>query len=90
LGAFGIARTLGYAWQAGQPLYAKPSELFLQTGERELDEPHSAYHEYLFKLRRVKSRLFTEPAKEMAEQRNLLLCNFFEQMAAEAEGKDLS
>lgn len=88
LGAFGVARTLGYALQAGQPMYAKPSNQFLQTGELEHDEPHSAYHEYVFKLRRVKERIFTEPAKEIAEHRHRLLCEYFDQMALEAEGKD--
>jgi len=88
LGAFGVARTLGYALQAGQPMYAEPSEQFLQTGKLEQDEPHSAYHEYVFKLRRVKARLFTEPAKEIAEYRHRLMCEFFDQMALEAEGKD--
>ena len=53
MGAFGAARTIGYAVQAGQPIFAVPSEQFLQTGETEPGEPHSAYHEYLFKLRQV-------------------------------------
>jgi len=88
LGAFGIARTIGYALQAGQPLYATPSAQFMQTGEKEPDEPHSAYHEYIFKLQRVKSRLYTDPAKEIAEHRHQLLIHFFDQMAAEAEGRD--
>jgi uncharacterized protein len=86
LGAFGIARTIGYALQAGQPIYAKASTKFQKTGEREPDEPHSAYHEYLFKLRHVKERLYTDPAKEIAEGRHELLCAFFDQMASEAEG----
>ncbi|TFH35857.1 MAG: HD domain-containing protein [Anaerolineales bacterium] len=88
LGAFGVARTLGYALQAGQPMYARPSKQFMETGEKEQDEPHSAYHEYIFKLRRVKARLFTAPAKEIAEHRHQLMCDFFDQMAVEAEGKD--
>lgn len=85
-GAFGAARTLGYAIQAGQPFYFKPSDRFLETGEREPGEPHSAYHEYLFKLRRVRERLYTRPAHRMAERRHEVLTIFFEQMAAEAEG----
>jgi uncharacterized protein len=85
-GAFGAARTLGYAIQAGQPFYASPSEQFLKTGETEPGEAHSAYHEYLFKLRRVKERLYTLPARRMAERRHEVLTLFFEQLAAEAEG----
>jgi uncharacterized protein len=85
VGAFGVARTIGYALQAGQPIYAKPSAKFIEHGEEEPDEPHSAYHEYLFKLRHVKARLYTEPAKEIAKSRHKLLCAFFDQMAKEAD-----
>lgn len=84
LGAFGIARTLGYAQQAGQPAFEPPSDRFLETGQREDGEAHSAYHEYLYKLRRVGDRLHTEPAREMARQREPLLHAFFRQLAWEA------
>ncbi len=87
VGAFGVGRTLGYAWQAGQPSYSEPSAHFVDTGERLPDEPHSAYHEYLFKLRRVRDRLHTEPARRLAERRERLMVQFFEQLAAEARGK---
>jgi uncharacterized protein len=86
LGAFGVARTLGYALQAGQPFFAEPSALFLETGALEPGEPHSAYHEYLFKLRHVSSRLHTEPARRLAERRHAVMKAFFEQLAAEAHG----
>ena len=87
MGAFGAARTIGYAIQAGMPIYAAPSRAFLESGEAESGEPHSAYHEYLFKLRRVRERLYTEPARRMGEQRHRILCAFFDQLADEAEGR---
>ncbi len=87
LGAFGVARTIGYAIQAGQPVYAEPSQQFLESGELELDEPHSAYHEYLYKLRKVEARLHTEPARRMAAARQGVMKAFFEQLAAEARGE---
>jgi uncharacterized protein len=86
MGAFGVARTIGYAVQAGQPLYAEPSAHFLADGETQPGEPHSAYHEYLFKLRKVRDRLYTEPAKALARRRHQVLTDFFDQMAAEAGG----
>jgi uncharacterized protein len=86
VGAFGAARTIGYAVQAGQPIFADPSERFLKTGETGPDEPHSAYHEYLFKLRRIPERLHTPLAKKLAEQRYAVLTMFFDQMAAESRG----
>ena len=86
IGAFGIARTLGYAMQAGQPTFAEPSDHFLETGQTAPGEPHSAYHEYLFKLRNVKDRLHTDPARRLAAEREKVLVSFFEQLAAEARG----
>lgn len=84
MGAFGAARTIGYAIQAGQPVHTQPSQCFLKSGQTEPDEPHSAYHEYLFKLRRVRDRLHTQPARRAAERRHAVLTSFFEQLAAEA------
>ena len=86
IGAFGVARTIGYAVQAGAPIFAEPSEHFMDSGERSAGEPHSVYHEYLFKLRRVRDRLHTEPARQLAAEREQLLRAFFEQLAAEARG----
>jgi uncharacterized protein len=87
VGAFGVARTIGYAVQAHRPIFSQPSERFLNEGLKEPDEPHSAYHEYLFKLRHVKDRLFTQSAKRIAEHRHQVLTQFFEQLAAEAVGE---
>jgi uncharacterized protein len=84
VGAFGVARTIGYAIQAKNPIFSEPSEQFMLEGHKEPGEVHSAYHEYLFKLRRVKDRLYTEPAKRIASHRHKLLVQFFDQLAAEA------
>jgi len=89
MGAFGAARTIGYAVQAGQPIFAVPSEQFLQTGETEPGEPHSAYHEYLFKLRQVRERLFTDAARRLGERRHAALEAFFAQLEAEARGEEV-
>jgi uncharacterized protein len=86
LGAFGVARTIAYAVQAGQPIYSSPSEHFLRTGETLPHEAHSSYHEYLFKLRKVKERLFTATAKEIAEKRHAALVAFYSQLDSEAQG----
>lgn len=88
LGAIGAARTIAYAVQAGQPVYAAPSQRFLNTGEKEPGEPHSAYHEYLFKLRRVRDRLNTPAALALAETRHAELVRFFEALADENELRD--
>jgi len=84
VGAFGVARTIGYAIQARTPIFSEPSEQFMIDGSKQPGEKHSAYHEYLFKLRRVKDRLYTQPAKRIASHRHKVLVQFFDQLAAEA------
>ena len=87
LGAIGAARTIAYAALEGQPAYAKPSALFLATGEKEPGEPHSSYHEFLFKLRHVKNRMFTQSGKAVAEARHAYLIGFYDKLQAEVQGE---
>ena len=87
LGAIGAARTIAYAALAGQPSFAEPSEQFLKTGVKEPGEAHSSYHEYLFKLRKVKDQLFTRTGKAIAESRDRFLREFYEELKAEYRGE---
>lgn len=86
LGAVGAGRTIVYAALAGQPFFAAPSPQFIDTGQKQPGEPHSAYHEFLFKLRNVPARLFTSQARALAAQRLAYLQGFFEQLQAEWQG----
>ena len=87
LGAIGAARTVAYAALADAPFFYPPSAQFLQTGKEEPGEPHSAYHEYLFKLRKIKARLFTPTARALAQARDAYLEAFFIQLQAEWYGQ---
>lgn len=87
LGAIGAARTIAYAALDGTPAYAEPSDLFLETGKKEPGEPHSSYHEFLFKLRNVKSRMFTKSGQQMAEARHEFMLTFYQQLQAEVRGE---
>jgi uncharacterized protein len=86
IGAIGAARTIAYSVLAGEPMYERPSEQFRASGKEMPGEHHSSYHEYLFKLSKVKDRLFTASARRLAEQRHAAMTAFFEQLAAEYEG----
>jgi uncharacterized protein len=86
LGAIGVARAISYATLAGEPFYSEPSEHFLISGQLILDEPHSAYHEFKFKLSHIKDRLYTEMAKNYAKQRHDFMIAFFQQLKYEMEG----
>lgn len=83
LGAIGIVRTIAFDVVVGQPVYSEPSQRFLQTGEKEAGEPHSSFHEYIFKLSKIKDMLFTDKAKAMAEDRHRFMREFFDRLALE-------
>jgi uncharacterized protein len=87
IGAIGVVRTVAFDIVVGQPVYSEPSQLFLSTGEKEPGEPHSSYHEYLFKLSRIKDRLFTATARAIAEERHQFMAEFFTRLAAEEHGE---
>lgn len=87
LGAIGAARVIGYASLAGEPFYEQPSKQFLETGQEVDGESHSAYHEHLFKLRKVRDRMFTNTARAIAEERLNYLDGFFERLIDEWNGR---
>jgi uncharacterized protein len=87
IGAIGAARAIAYAIQAGQPAYAPPSSQFLETGQLEPGEPHSAFHEHVFKLSQIKRRLYTASGRQVAAERHNFLEAFFEQLASEMRGE---
>ncbi len=87
LGAVGAARTIIFGSHKGQSFFSEPSLQFRKTGELMDGEAYSAYHEYLFKLRNIKNRLYTQTGRELAVQRDAFLHQFFEQLRAECLGE---
>jgi uncharacterized protein len=85
IGAIGVVRALAFAISAGNPVYSPVSPGFRRTGALQAGETHSAYHEYLFKLVKLKDRLHTASARSLAEQRHARMVEFFEGLAAEME-----
>jgi len=88
LGAIGVARTMAYAALAGQPLTGEPSAQFRATGQKQPGEPHTPYHEFLFKLSRVKDRMYTATARAIAEERHRYLEEYFERLHREVKGEE--
>ncbi len=87
LGAIGAVRATVYAALAGTPFYSEPSRQFIDTGNEEPGELHSAYHEHIFKLRNVEKRMYTTTAKALARERCQYLDDFFTQLIAEINGE---
>ena len=75
------------------PAAALPPDSALRTeyhfgpGEKEAGEPHTPYHEFLFKLSRLKDRLYTPTARALAEARHRYLAEYFERLALEVRGE---
>ena len=84
IGAVGVMRAAAYAALAGQPLAGEPSDLFKATGRKEAGEPHTPYHEFLFKLSGV--RFHTAAARALAEERGRYMAEFFERLRQEVQG----
>ncbi|GAH42780.1 unnamed protein product, partial [marine sediment metagenome] len=45
------------------------------------------YHEYLFKLIKIKDRLYTSIAQALAEDRHQFMAEYFYRLAAEERGE---
>jgi uncharacterized protein len=87
LGAIGVARVVAYAALDGQALTGPVSQRFLAAREKEPGEAHTPYHEFLFKLARVKERLHTASARALAEERHRYLAAFFDRLEREERGE---
>jgi uncharacterized protein len=87
IGAIGAARAISYAVLAGQPVYEQPSDEFLTTFKLQPGESHTAYHEFLFKLSKIKDRMYTQTGVKLAQSRHDFLADFFDQLGAEVRGE---
>jgi uncharacterized protein len=87
IGAIGAARSLAFTVIDGQPLFAEPSETFRETLKIKEGEAYTAYHEFLFKLSKIKDKMNTPTGKALAEARHRYLEGFFEQLRAEVRGE---
>ncbi|MCM3079710.1 HD domain-containing protein [Brevibacillus invocatus] len=74
IGAIGVARAFAYSGVIGQPIHAA------------LPDQHTPFHEYEWKLVRIKDRLYTATARQIAEERHLFMKKFFEQWNLEIRG----
>ena len=86
IGAVGVARAVSYAVRAGMDVYGPPSPTYLSTGKLAPGESQTVAHEYLYKLRHIKDRLFTTAGRSLAAERHDLMVRFFEGWMEEIGG----
>ena len=87
LGAIGAVRVVATRPSTDSRFTQNHQSSFFETGKEEPGEPHSAYHEYLFKLRKIKDRLHTNTARAIAEERDRYLAEFFSRLGLEMIGE---
>ena len=81
-GAIGIARTLIYSGQVGEPLYilGENGKIITRDGGAEIS---SFFQEYNYKLKNVYKAFYTERAKEIAVKRRKAAIRFYKRLYAE-------
>jgi uncharacterized protein len=89
IGAIGVARAFAYSGRAGKRLWAPVTDDYLdrwQRGRVESGE-HTAAHEFVVKLSRLRERLFTSEGRRIANERHAVMVRFFERLADEVAGQ---
>ena len=85
IGAIGVARAYIISGQTGQRLWGSVPANY--QGEAQGTPEHTAVHEFVFKLSRLKDTLFTPTAKAIAEERHRYMAEFFARMEREVKGE---
>ena len=89
IGAIGIARVFAYSGAHSQRLWAPRDTIDLARWQESGDDPteHTAVHEFVVKLSRIKTRLYTETGRVIAEDRHRFMVDFFQRLDAEVLGE---
>ncbi len=86
IGAVGIARAYQVSGALNQRLWSEVSPDALAT-RHQRNSNHSAYAEFIVKLSKVRERLFTASARQIAEERHTYMADFFERLGKEIRGE---
>jgi uncharacterized protein len=89
IGAIGIARAFAYSGRAGKRLWSPVASDYLARWQKGMTAPeeHTAAHEFVVKLSRLKEQLFTQEGRRIAEERHALMTRFFERLGNEVAGR---
>ncbi|PIU35735.1 phosphohydrolase [Candidatus Shapirobacteria bacterium CG07_land_8_20_14_0_80_39_18] len=83
IGAVGIGRDFLFAGEVGAKLYNRN---FNVSNSLPYTKEDTAYREYMVKLRKIKSRIFTAEGKIIAKERHRFMVDFFNRLEKEAKG----
>jgi uncharacterized protein len=85
IGATGVARAYAISGQRGRRLWGPVPAGY--QGEIQGTPEHTAVHEFVFKLSRLKGTLFTPTARTIAEERHRYMVEFFTRLEKEVKGE---
>jgi uncharacterized protein len=86
IGAIGIARAYAVSGALKQRLWSAVAPETLATREQHTAQ-HTAFAEFVVKLSKVRDRLFTTTARQIAEQRHAFMVEFFTRLEREVRGE---
>jgi uncharacterized protein len=84
IGAVGIARAYLFAGELGACLH---NPLLRAEEAKAYSKDDTGYREYAVKLSKIKDRMLTRTARQMAEERHAFMAQFFNRFLEEYEGK---
>ncbi len=85
IGAIGVARAFAYGGHEGQRLWSRVPAGYRETPDNQAE--HTPVHEFHFKLRKIRDRLLTPSARQLAEERHAFMVAFFERLEREVGGQ---
>lgn len=80
-GTIGLARTLAYGGEAGEPVYTREPDGSVCDGAG--DAPESFFHEYRFKLEGIYDRFLTPAGADLAKERQEAAAHFYRTLLQE-------
>jgi len=83
IGAIGIGRAFLFAGEIGAMLHNKGLDL---RKTKPYTKDDTAYREFLFKLSKIKDRMFTKEGKRIARERHKFMVEFFKRLNKEVDG----
>jgi uncharacterized protein len=88
IGAVGIGRNFLFAGHSGSNCLYTGNERKLAKNARDFayTKEDSAFLEYFFKLRKIKSKMLTKTGKEFAEERHNYMVDYYKRFEAEIKG----
>jgi uncharacterized protein len=82
IGAIGVVRAYAYGGMMGQRLWGEVPDGYAGAGP-----DHTPHHEFVYKLSRIRERLYTGTGRAIAAERHAYMVDFYARLAREVQGE---